>query len=124
MTAGFSYSFGHLVPQYDLKLSCKLETYAVHLAGWIVYCSSPSESSYLILTNSVVSEMCCPWELHWQKPLCSCLSETVCNHRLNTSTELVKKVRCLMEHSMKSRSLISKIGIVSDLQSANLDFDP
>ena len=32
------------------------------------------------------------------------------------------KARCLMERSMKIRSLISKIGVVVNLEVANLDF--
>ena len=35
-----------------------------------------------------------------------------------------KKRLCLMECNMKTRYFISKSGIVFDLQSANLDFDP
>ena len=35
-----------------------------------------------------------------------------------------KKVRCLMECSMKTISLISETGIVFNLQWANLDFEP
>ena len=42
---------------------------------------------------------------------------------VNLQGEL-KKVHCLMERSMKTRSSIPKIGIVLNLQGANLNFDP
>ena len=35
-----------------------------------------------------------------------------------------KKARCLVDRNTKTRPLISKIGIICDLQWTNLDFDP